>query len=199
LAENKMSEGASSLGPRTLPGEFIALEPLSDAHYDGLRKAASNAAIWEYLPIIGSEDFDRWWKGAHSEPNRICFAVKRLEDRALVGSTSYLANTPVHARVEIGWTWYVPEVQGTAVNPEAKLLLLQNAFDGAGYHRVELKTDSRNSKSNAAILKLGAKREGVLREHMWMPKGYWRDTVYYSIVRSEWPDVRAILEKRLGR
>lgn len=189
----------NSLGPRTLTGERISLEPLGETHYEALRSAAGDPAVWEYLPIIGSQEFDRWWNAAFTEANRICFAVRRLADNAVVGSTSYLADIPAHSRVEIGWTWYIPEVQGTAVNPEAKLLLLQNAFDIAGYQRVELKTDSRNAKSNAAILKLGATKEGVLREHMWMPRGYWRDTVYYSIVRAEWPAVRVALEKRIGR
>lgn len=188
-----------NLGPRVLTGAFVSLEPLSESHRAGLQEAASDPAIWEYLPVVGSEEFDRWWEIALSESNRICFAVRRLADKAIVGSTSYLADTPSHNRVEIGWTWYVPEAQGTTVNPEAKLLLLRNAFDAADYHRVELKTDSRNAKSNAAISKIGAKKEGVLREHMWMPRGYWRDTVYYSIVKAEWPAVRTGLERRLGR
>ena len=191
-----MAGEIGSLGPRLLQGRFIALEPLDESHRPALRAAAGDPAIWEYLPIRGDEEFERWWDVALSEPGRICYVVRRLADDAVVGSTSYLANMPAHARVEIGWTWYASEVQGTAVNPEAKLLLLCNAFD-AGYNRVELKTDKKNTRSNAAILKLGAKKEGVLREHMRMPRGYWRDTVYYSILRREWPDVRAGLERRL--
>ena len=89
------------------------------------------------------------------------------------------------------------EAQGTVINPDAKLLLLRNAFEEAGYNRVELKTDSRNKRSNAAIRKLGAKEEGILRGHMWMPKGYWRDTVTYSILKSEWPGVKEGLLSRL--
>jgi RimJ/RimL family protein N-acetyltransferase len=194
-----INSSPKSLGPYALVGYQITLEPLSETHRDAVRTAASDPEIWEYLPINGREEFARWWQIAMTEPHRIAFAVRRHSDNAIVGSTSYLANTRGHHRVEIGWTWYVPEVQGTGVNPEAKLLLLSNAFDSAGYHRVELKTDSRNAKSNAAILKLGAKKEGVLREHMWMPRGYWRDTVYYSIVVSEWPAVGSDLKNRLGR
>ncbi len=188
---------SGGLGPRTLTGQFIALEPLEERHRDGLRNAASDPAIWEFLPIIGSSEFDIWWDLACSERNRITFVVRRQSDGAIVGSTSYLANVSTHSRVEIGWTWYIRQAQGSTVNPEAKLLLLQNAFDEAGYNRVELKTDSRNSRSNAAIRKLGAREEGVMREHMWMPAGYWRDTIMYSILKNEWPEVKQALIKRL--
>ena len=90
------------------------------------------------------------------------------------------------------------QAQGTRVNPEAKLLLMLNAFETSGYHRVELKTDSKNTRSRAAILRLGAKEEGILRGHMWMPAGYWRDTVYYSVLAEEWPAVKAGLEARIA-
>jgi RimJ/RimL family protein N-acetyltransferase len=114
-----------------------------------------------------------------------------------VGSTSYLAIAPEHAKVEIGATWYEPAAQGTAVNPEAKYLLLANAF-AANYNRVELKTDARNARSRAAMRKMGATEEGTLRGHMWMPQGYFRDSVYFSILASEWPQVKAGLETRLA-
>jgi len=189
--------GVGSLGPCVLSGDFVALEPLTEAHFDALQAAARNPVIWGYLPIDGHSNFQRWWTHATSDPGRIAFAVRRVSDRAIVGSTSYLADTPAHARVEIGWTWYIPEVHGTAVNPEAKYLLFENAFEVAGYNRVELKTHAKNTRSRAAILKIGATMEGVLREHMWMPSGHWRDTVYYSILKSEWPDRRAALRVRL--
>jgi RimJ/RimL family protein N-acetyltransferase len=191
----QMTDG---LGPRILTGRHITIEPLNDTHRDDLREAASDPVIWEFLPIVCTTEFDIWWDLARSEQNRITFVVRRNTDKAIIGSTSYLANVPTHARVEIGWTWYVPQVQGTNVNPEAKLLLLQNAFEDAAYNRVELKTDSRNLRSNAAIRKLGAKEEGILRGHMWMPAGYWRDTVYYSILKNEWPGVKQTLLKRLA-
>ena len=129
---------------------------------------------------------------------RIVFAVRRLADGAIVGSTSYANIVPEHARLEVGWTWYVRTAQATAINPEAKLLLFANAFETAGYHRVELKIDSRNARSRAAILKLGAREEGILRGHVWMPAGYWRDTVYFSVLAEEWPTVKAGLEARLA-
>ena len=127
----------------------------------------------------------------------ITFVVRRLADDAIIGSTSYIAIAPADAKVEIGFTWYIAGARGGPVNPEAKYLLLGNAF-GANYNRVEFKTDAKNARSRAALLKLGAKEEGTLRGHMWMPQGYFRDSVYYSILASEWPGVRKNLESRLA-
>src|SRR6185369_15773547 len=104
---------------------------------------------------------------------------------------------PAHAKLEIGGTWYAAEAQGGFVNPEAKYLLLENAF-ACRYNRVEFKTDSKNARSRAALTKLGAKEEGVLRGHMWVPQGYFRDSVYFSILASEWPAVKAALQRRLA-
>ena len=98
--------------------------------------------------------------------------------------------------MEIGSTWYAPGAQARPVNPEAKYLLLGNAF-AAHYNRVEFKTDAKNARSRAALRKLGAKEEGILRGHMWMPQGYFRDSVYFSILAAEWPDIRSRLERRL--
>ena len=112
------------------------------------------------------------------------------------GTNVRLALSPENARMEIGWTWYAPGAQGGAINPEAKYLLLGNAFT-KHWHRVEFKTDSRNARSRAALKKLGATEEGIFRGHMWMPQGYWRDSVYFSIIESDWPNVKAGLEERL--
>lgn len=191
-----------SLGPRTLTGRFIALEPMNDDHRDGLRAAASDPGMFERMPLSAyGESFDAWWtdlRRAGAAGERMAYAVRRLDDGVIVGTTSYLNDVPAHARVEIGYTWYAPGAQGTAVNPEAKLLLMANAFEAAGYHRVELKTDSKNARSRAALRKLGAQEEAVMRGHMWMPSGYWRDTVYYAVLEDEWPSVRAGLEARLA-
>jgi RimJ/RimL family protein N-acetyltransferase len=190
------------LGPRILQGRFVALEPFSDEHRELLRDAAADSELWRYMPVDGSgEGFDAWWNAALSETaagTRIAFAVRRLADGAIVGSTSYLAIVPLHARVEIGSTWYVAAAQGTAVNPEAKLLLFANAFEVCRFERVELKCDARNTRSRAAIQKLGAKEEGVLRSHMWVHAGYRRDTVYYSLLRDEWPFAKSLLLARSG-
>lgn len=191
-----------TLGPRTLTGRFVTLEPLAPRHHtDLLALAEADPAIFRFMPVDPAKGFaprlayavEQNAKGAW-----ITFAVRRNDSGAVVGSTSYLAITPGDAKVEIGFTWYAATAQATAVNPECKLLLLANAFS-AGYNRVELKTDSRNARSRAAILKLGAVEEGTLRAHMWMPQGYFRDTVYFSILAAEWPGARTKLEARLAR
>ena len=189
-----------ALGPRTLSGRFVALEPLVPVHDDALCQAAADASLWEYVPFDAAAGFPAKLAELHrmmAAGTQLVYAVRRLADGKIVGSTSYMALAPEHARVEIGSTWYSAEAQGTAVNPEAKLLLLENAF-ACGYHRVELKTDARNARSRAAIRKLGATEEGTLRGHIWMPQGRFRDTVYFSILAAEWPGVREGLERRLA-
>jgi len=188
------------LGGHTLKGRFIALEPLEPRHFDGLLAAGRDPAIWTYMPhdvSAGVGTLIRRLADENAQGRMIIYAVRRLSDDALVGSTSYLALAPEHAKVEIGFTWYQPSAQATAVNPEAKYLLLGNAF-GANYNRVELKTDAKNARSRAAMKKMGATEEGTLRGHMWMPQGYFRDSVYFSILAGEWPQVKAKLETRLA-
>lgn len=188
------------LGPSLLSGRFVALEPLEERHHADLIRLAEDPALWTYIPLDMTKGFAArlaWFVEEMAKRTQLTFAVRRLADGAIVGSTSYLAITPKDAKVEIGATWYTAEAQATAVNPEAKYLLLENAF-GAGYNRVEFKTDSRNSRSRAALRKLGAVEEGILRGHMWMPQGYFRDSVYFSILASEWPVVREGLEQRLA-
>jgi len=191
----------TSLGPHTLKGKFVTLEPLEERHHEGLlQAAASDPDIWRYIPVDPDEKFVSRlpWMVKENEAGRlITFVVRRHADDAIVGSTSYLAIQPMDARVEIGFTWYVPDAQGGPVNPECKYLLLQNAF-AAHYNRVEFKTDAKNKRSQAALRKLGAKEEGTLRGHMWMPQGYFRDSVYFSVLAEEWPQVKAALERRLS-
>jgi RimJ/RimL family protein N-acetyltransferase len=191
----------SSLGPRALTGKFVSLEPLESRHHSALLEAAvSDANIWRYIPV----DPERGYAGrlaATVEDNRagrmLTFVVRRLTDNAVVGSTSYLNIMPADARVEIGFTWYRPDAQATTVNPECKYLLLQNAF-AANYNRVEFKTDAKNMQSRGALKKLGAVEEGILRGHMWMPQGYFRDSVYFSVLAREWRDLKPKLEARLA-
>jgi RimJ/RimL family protein N-acetyltransferase len=191
----------TSLGPRVLNGKFVTLEPLEERHHEDLLKAAaSDPEIWRYIPVDPNRKFASRlpWMVAENEAGRlITFVVRRHVDDAVVGSTSYLAIQPMDARLEIGFTWYVPGAQGGPVNPECKYLLLRNAFD-AHYNRVEFKTDAKNAKSRAALKKLGAKEEGILRGHMWMPQGYFRDSVYFSVLAPEWPQVKVSLEQRLS-
>ena len=188
------------LGSKDLTGRFVRLEPLEERHHAELIAAAADPSIWTYMPLDMSNGFAAhlpWFVQEMAKGTQMTFAVRRLSDSAIVGSTSYLAITPHDAKVEIGATWYVAGAQATAVNPEAKYLLLENAF-AAGYNRVELKTDSKNARSRAALKKLGATEEGILRAHMWMPQGYFRDTVYFSILVAEWPRVKVALERRLA-
>lgn len=186
---------------QNMTGRFVQLEPLAEAHREGLRVAANDPSIWTYFPVNGSgKDFDALFNGVrrmHESGAYISFAVRRLADNALVGTTWFLEIVPAHKRVEIGGTWYAKAAQAGAVNPECKLLLLSHAFE-AGANRVELKTDARNARSRAAIAKLGAKQEAIHRAHMVVRDGHVRDTVYFSIIRSEWPGVRAGLEARLA-
>lgn len=187
----------------TLVGQWVRLEPLEERHRDGLRAAADDERIWQHtLTVARGEGFDPWFDEALDQlgaGTRIPFAVCLLADGRLVGSTSYLDPSERHRRVEIGSTWYVPELWGTAVNPECKLLMLCHAFDVLGVNRVSLVTDALNTRSQAAIARLGAVREGVLRSHMLSQGGRVRDSVIFSIVAAEWPTVRDRLTARLER
>lgn len=189
------------LAPTPLENAYVALEPYEPRHLDELAAAVRSApGIWRYMPDdLTAVDFADWFEGAlevQRKGKMIFHAVRRRATGALCGSTSYLNIAPEHSRVEIGYTWYLPDAQGTDVNPASKLLMLGNAFQ-SGAERVELKCDARNAHSRAAILKLGAVEEGTLRRHMRISNGHIRDTVYYSVLREEWPKVRAGLEARL--
>jgi RimJ/RimL family protein N-acetyltransferase len=184
-----------------LKGRWVWLEPLGDEHRDPLRAVADDERIWAHtLMVARGPEFDRWFEDVlaqQSAGRQFPFAVRRLADLAVVGSTSFLDPVPRHRRVEIGSTWYAPDVWGTQVNPECKLLLA-HAFDALGMNRVSFCTDVRNTRSQAAIEKLGAVKEGILRSHMVTQGGRIRDSVLYSIVLADWPEVRARLTARLA-
>jgi len=185
-----------------LTGQWVQLEPLRPEHRESLRQAANDEQIWAHtLTAANGPYFDVWFDDALAEQvtgRRAPFAVRRVADGRLLGSSSYLDIHLKHNRIEIGSTWYMPAVWGTAVNPECKLLLLQHAFDGLGVNRVALVTDAVNHRSQAAIARLGAVREGILRAHMITQGGRVRDTVVFSIVAAEWPGVRERLLQRLA-
>jgi N-acetyltransferase len=191
-----------ALGPVTLEGRFVRLEPLREEHREALLEAAQNLDWgWFLHPLRTAADVDfRINLGLEAERQKegYAFAVRSLGDNRIVGSTSYFGVVQEHKRVEIGSTWYTSDVQGTAVNPECKYLLLGHAFDDWGANRVQFTTDSNNVHSQRAIEKLGAKREGVLRGHAIRGDGSIRDSVVYSIVRAEWPAVRRALNERLS-
>ena len=185
-----------------LTGRAAQLEPLDEQHREGLRGAADDERIWTFMLVNGrGPGFDAWMDAAFAQRaagRQFPFAVRRLADGKLVGSTSFLDLELRHKRVEIGSTWYNPEVWQTAVNPECKLLLLMHAFEVLAVNRVSLVTDVRNERSQAAIAKLGAKREGVLRAHMVTRGGRVRDSVLFSITAAEWPGVKERLAGRLA-
>ena len=184
-----------------LVGNWVRLEPLVGPHREPLRRAADDERIWGNMLLTARGDgYDPWFDRTLSEAaegTRVPFAVRCLVDDRLVGSTCYLDIQLRHRRIEIGSTWYHPSVWRTHINPECKFLLLAHAFGVLGMNRVALVTDARNSRSQAAIAKLGAVREGVLRSHMLTQGDRVRDTVVFSIIAEEWPAVRAGLEARL--
>ena len=185
-----------------LDGRFVRLEPLEERHRAAIRPAAQHPEIFAVTTSALGPLFDPYIDGAlkRSDGEReLAFVVILKAESRPVGMTRYLNIEAAHRKLEIGSTWYEPGVWGGPVNPECKLLLMQHAFEGLGFHRVEYKTDVRNARSRAAILKLGATQEGILRKHMIMADGHVRDSVYFSIIDTDWPQVKAGLEKRLGK
>jgi RimJ/RimL family protein N-acetyltransferase len=185
-----------------LEGRLVVVEPLSRAHAEGLRLAAADAAVWRWMtaPAHEPEGFERWLEAALSaaeEGTEAPFAILLRESGEPVGSSRYLTLRPEHRGLEIGWTWHARSVWGTGVNVEAKLLLLEHAFERLGCRRVELKTDARNERSRAALAALGARFEGVHRKHMLVRSGENRDSAWYSVLDDEWPEVRESLGRRL--
>jgi RimJ/RimL family protein N-acetyltransferase len=189
-------------GSTALTGKWVRLEPLDESHREALRIAANDESIWEHMTVLATGScFDSWFDISRAEQHaqrRFPFAVRRLADQLVIGSTSYLDPVPAHRRVEIGSTWYLPVTWGTQVNPECKLLLLAHAFEALGLNRVSFCTDLRNVRSQAAIAKLGATREGVLRSHMITRDDRVRDTVIFGITSGDWPKVKLGLEARLA-
>lgn len=190
--------------PVTLTGRVVRLEPLREAHISDLTTAAQDESIWRYMPygtVSNETEMRAWVQEVVSRQARgtdLPFAVIHLETGKAVGCTRYLDIQPANRAVEVGGTWYGVAYQRTAVNTECKLLILRHAFETLGCIRVQLKTDLRNERSQRAIERIGAVREGVLRHHVIMPDGYRRSSVYYSILDSEWPAVKAKLEDGLA-
>lgn len=191
--------------PVTLSGGVVRLEPLSEAHIPELAEAGKDASIWRYMlygEVTNIEKMDSWVRDKLSRKAAGTdqpFAVRHLKTGKLAGATRYMEIRPAHRGLEIGGTWYGTEFQRTPVNTESKYLLLRHAFENLGCIRVQLKADSRNERSIKAIERIGAKREGVLRNHMILENGVYRDSVYFSVIDSEWPMVRLRLEEMLNR
>lgn len=185
-----------------LEGEIVALEPLEARHEEGLWAAAQHPEIWRWLAPIGEsrEYFSAWFATSLADAqagHESVFATIDRRGGKPIGSTRYMSLREVHRGLEIGWTWLMPSAWRTGANVEAKLLMLEHAFERLGCMRVELKTDARNERSRAALAALPAQFEGVLRRHMIMPGIGRRDSAYYSVIDDDWPRVRANLECRL--
>lgn len=185
-----------------LEGEHVRLEPLSMAHLDGLCAVGLDPQLWQWEAIRkrSREDMQAYVGKALDEQQRgvsLPFATLFRRTGQVIGSTRYLNMDLANRRVEIGATWIGRPWQRTAVNTEVKYLMLQHAFEVLGCFRVELKTDVLNERSRRAILRLGAKEEGVLRRHVVTDTGRVRDTVYYSILDHEWPSVKVALQAKL--
>lgn len=185
----------------TLRGRHVQLEPLRPEHADGLRAAASDGRLWElaFTNVPMPEDVEAWLEGALAKQaagEQLAFTVRDATGR-IVGSTRYYELLPDTPRLCIGYTWYARSVQRTGLNTEAKLLLLGHAFEALHCASVGFHTSTLNLASRAAIARLGAREEGILRQHLRHRDGTLRDTVCFSILDSEWPAVKAGLQAKL--
>lgn len=193
----------SPLSPVTLEGHFVRLEPMSLQHLDDLSTFGLDPELWKLsMPMIRTrEDLRQYietaldeWKAGKSLP---FVTIEKTSGKA-VGSSRYGNIAMEHRRLEIGWTWIAPQWQQTFVNTEAKLLMLAHAFEKLHCVRVEFKTDSLNEHSQKALKRIGARQEGIFRNHMITPSGRIRHSVYFSITDAEWPDVKRNLEAKLA-
>jgi RimJ/RimL family protein N-acetyltransferase len=191
--------------PITLEGRSVRLEPLSEAHVPALTAVGIDDRIWQYMvygQIHNKGDMRKWVLNlldGQTAGTDLPFAVIHLTSGRVAGATRYLDIRPAHRGLEIGGTWYGLEFQHTIVNTECKYLLLRYAFEKLGTIRVQFKADLRNKRSWRAIERIGAKREGIFRNHFILQDGVRRDSVFYSIIESEWPGVKERLEEKLGQ
>lgn len=192
------------ISPVILEGRHVRLEPLSLAHEESLISAAGDGELWNStVTIVPSRATVAAYIAAalnmQAQGNALPFVIIRKSSGLVVGSTRFFHIERDHRRVEIGYTWLGASAQRTSVNTEAKLLMLTHAFEHWRCIRVEFFTDVLNQQSRTAILRLGATQEGILRNHMIMPSGRYRDSVCFSIVEAEWPEVKAQLEARVSQ
>ena len=191
------------VSPVTLEGKHVRLEPLSLRHEAALIAAASDGELWKStVTIVPSSpakmiDYIQAALAGQAQGRELPFVIMRKSSGEIVGSTRIYEIRPADRCAAIGYTWLAKSAQRTAINTEAKLLLLTLAFERWRYNRVELITDILNEQSRAAILRLGAKQEGILRRHLIMPGGRVRDSVLFSIIAEEWPEVKAGLIGKL--
>lgn len=191
--------------PVVLQGKHVRLEPMTESHAPALAEIGIGQPFWDFMVYgkINTVDDMRAWVLdvlARAESGTdLPFVAIHLASGRVAGATRYLNIMPNDRGLEIGGTWYGSEFQRTAVNTECKYLLFSHAFEILGCIRVQLKTDSRNERSQKAIERIGAVKEGVLRNHMILPDGHYRHSVYYSILDTEWPDVKKRLEEMMEK
>ncbi len=190
--------------PVTLEGETVTLKPLTMDHADGLKEVVKDGELWKlwYTMIPSPAEMEKWLTRALAEQNEktsLPFTVFSKADDRIIGCTRYMRMEQKYPRVEIGSTWYAASVQRTQVNTECKYLLLSHAFEALNCVAVEFRTHRMNVRSRAAIERLGAQLDGILRNHLSMPNGTMRDTAVYSILNTEWPMVKTNLEFKLGK
>jgi len=190
------------LGPLVLDGRFVRLEPLRRAHTDALTIAGGKLDFgWAMTPLRTRRDVEKRIKNTlelEKKNQGYAYAVFYKPENRVVGSTSYFGIAPQHKRAEIGYTWYEQSLWGSVVNPESKYLLLRHAFEDWHANRIQISTDIKNLHSQKAILKLGATYEGTLRSHAIRPDGTIRDTMMFSITKTDWPRVKTALENRIN-
>ena len=200
-----MAETISSLmvvEPVTLTGHYVQLEPMLPAHRDFFVDVGLDEELWRWIPdpVRTPEEMSAYVDAALAQQASgvsLPFTIVEHASGKVIGSTRYANIERVHRRIEIGWTWVATLWQRTPVNTECKYLLLRHAFEVLGCIRVELKTDSLNEKSRKAIARIGAREEGIFRNHMITSTGRIRHSVYFSVIDSEWPAVKARLEEKL--
>ncbi|MFM9904134.1 MAG: GNAT family N-acetyltransferase [Pyrinomonadaceae bacterium] len=188
--------------PIVLEGKFVRLEPMRTDHLLDLFEAGRESSLWQWTNNIVKDerDMERYIRDALADLDRgvaVPFVTIERETGKVIGSTRFGNIDAVHRKAEIGWTWINPGWQRTAINTEAKLLMLTHAFETWKCIRVELKTDSNNEKSRKAIRRIGGVQEGLLRNHMITETGRFRDSVYFSIIDTEWESVKANLTSKL--
>jgi RimJ/RimL family protein N-acetyltransferase len=192
------------LDPVALEGTHVRLEPLTPAHVPELAEVGLDPEIWRWnprRPVASLDDMAAYVEAAlrqQAAGHALPFATRHLASARVVGSTRFHRHDLEQPCVEIGYTWVAPAFWRTTVNTEAKYLMLRHAFERLGCVRVEFKTDALNARSRAAIARLGAKQEGTLRAHMRTASGRLRDSVYFSLLASEWPEAKKRLEERLA-
>ena len=191
--------------PIILQGKFVRLEPMTEAHAPALAEIGVGQPFWDFM-VYGrmetADDMRAWVKDILARAEKgtdVPFVAIHIDSGRVAGASRYMNIMPRDRGLEIGGTWYGPEFQRTMVNTECKYLLLQHAFEKLSCIRVQLKTDLRNERSQKAIERIGAVKEGVLRNHMILPDGYYRHSVYYSILDTEWPSVKIRLQEMMNR